>query len=86
MRTGARFANGAIRNRLADGMSVPITKAEVRDATNNRRLCFWNNAYGDMSYADIKALAQGARGTDEDGYRAEFMQLLNSAEIIDQRN
>jgi len=42
--------------------------------------------YGDMSYADIKALAQAARGPDENGYRAEFMQLLNSAAIIDQRN
>jgi len=41
--------------------------------------------YGDMSYADIKALAQGARGPDENGYRAEFMQLLNAAEIIDKR-
>jgi len=42
--------------------------------------------YGDMSYAEIKALAQGARGSDENGYRAEFMQMLNSAEIIDERN
>lgn len=42
--------------------------------------------YGDMSYAEIKALAQGARGSDEKGYRAEFMQMLNSAEIIDTRN
>jgi Ca-activated chloride channel family protein len=39
-----------------------------------------------MSYAEIKALAQGARGSDENGYRAEFMQMLNSAEIIDTRN
>jgi len=42
--------------------------------------------YGDMSYAQIKALAQGARGSDENGYRAEFMQLLNSADIIDTRD
>ena len=42
--------------------------------------------YGDMTYAAIKALAQGARGSDENGYRAEFMQLLNSAEIIDTRD
>ena len=42
--------------------------------------------YGEMSYADIKALAQGARGTDANGYRAEFMQMLNSAEIIDTRD
>ena len=42
--------------------------------------------YGEMSYADIKALAQGARGADVNGYRAEFMQMLNSAEIIDTRD
>ncbi len=42
--------------------------------------------YGDMSYAQIKALAQGARGSDENGYRAEFMQLINSAEIISGQN
>jgi Ca-activated chloride channel family protein len=42
--------------------------------------------YGDMSYDAIKQLAQGARGSDEQGYRAEFMQLINSAEIIDTRD
>lgn len=40
------------------------------------------SSYGEMTYAQIKALAQGARGADENGYRAEFMQLINSAAII----
>ncbi|MCB1475250.1 MAG: VWA domain-containing protein [Rhodobiaceae bacterium] len=31
------------------------------------------------SYADIRALAQGARGSDPDGYRAEFLSLVDMA-------
>jgi Ca-activated chloride channel family protein len=42
-----------------------------------------SNYGGTMSYDEIRALAQGARGTDEDGYRAEFIQLLNTAETVD---
>jgi Ca-activated chloride channel homolog len=37
---------------------------------------------GMMSWDEIKSLAQGARGSDEEGYRAEFIQLINSAAII----
>jgi Ca-activated chloride channel family protein len=36
-----------------------------------------------MSYGEIRTLAQGARGADEDGYRAEFIQLINAAETVD---
>ncbi len=80
-------------------IETPITKALAVDSLDKASVdSRWAAAvaafgqklkgsnYGDMSYADIKALAQGARGTDENGYRAEFMQLLNSAQIIDQRN
>jgi Ca-activated chloride channel family protein len=35
--------------------------------------------YGDMSWDGIKALAQGARGADENGYRAEFVQMIGTA-------
>ncbi|MEO5807600.1 VWA domain-containing protein [Devosia sp.] len=38
--------------------------------------------YGDMSWEAIKALAQGARGTDESGYRAEFVQLIDTAKLL----
>ena len=31
------------------------------------------------------ALAQGARGADESGYRAEFMQLIDAAKVLDHR-
>src|SRR5690606_29586617 len=35
--------------------------------------------YGDMSWAAIRSLAQGARGSDDLGYRAEFIRLLDTA-------
>jgi Ca-activated chloride channel family protein len=38
--------------------------------------------YGDMSWADIRKLAQGARGGDEAGYRAEFMGLIDMAAVL----
>jgi len=38
--------------------------------------------YGEMSWADIRALAQGGRGPDENGYRAEFMQLIDMAKSL----
>ena len=38
--------------------------------------------YGEMNWADIRSLAQGARGADENGYRAEFIQLVNTAELV----
>lgn len=38
--------------------------------------------YGEMSWADIRSLAQGARGADENGYRAEFMQLIDMAKVL----
>ncbi|KKB12605.1 hypothetical protein VE25_06730 [Devosia geojensis] len=34
---------------------------------------------GDMDWQTIRALAQGARGKDEAGYRAEFVQLVDLA-------
>jgi Ca-activated chloride channel family protein len=42
-----------------------------------------SNYGGTMTYDEIKALAQGARGADADGYRAEFIQLINAAESVD---
>jgi Ca-activated chloride channel family protein len=40
------------------------------------------SAYGAMSWEAIRALAQGARGPDENGYRAEFMQLIGTASLL----
>lgn len=36
----------------------------------------------DYSYADIAALANGARGVDADGYRAEFVKLVRMTESL----
>ncbi|MGN6490006.1 MAG: YfbK domain-containing protein, partial [Devosia sp.] len=38
--------------------------------------------YGAMGWADIRKLAQGARGEDEAGYRAEFMGLIDMAATL----
>ena len=38
---------------------------------------------GAMRWDEIRALAQGARGEDEAGYRAEFVQLIDLARAID---
>ena len=38
---------------------------------------------GDMRYGDILSLAQGGKGDDPFGYRAEFMQLVRLAESSD---
>ncbi|GGY03355.1 DUF3520 domain-containing protein [Massilia dura] len=37
----------------------------------------------DMGYEDIAALANGARGQDPQGYRAEFVKLVRMAESLD---
>ncbi len=37
----------------------------------------------DYSYADIAQLAANARGKDMQGYRSEFMQLVNLAGTLD---
>ncbi len=41
-----------------------------------------SNYAGALSYDAIRALAQGARGKDEDGYRAEFIRLIDLAKTI----
>lgn len=38
----------------------------------------------DFSYGDIAKLADGARGADPDGYRAEFVKLVRMAESLGQ--
>lgn len=36
----------------------------------------------DFSYSDIAKLAEGARGADRDGYRAEFVRMVRMAESL----
>ncbi|MES2015102.1 MAG: von Willebrand factor type A domain-containing protein [Pseudomonadota bacterium] len=40
------------------------------------------NDVSDISYADIAKLANSARGTDPQGYRAEFVKLVRMAETL----
>ncbi len=45
-----------------------------------------NSKYkGGMTYKSTKAMALAARGTDEFGYRSEFIQLVGLAEALDER-
>jgi Ca-activated chloride channel family protein len=42
-----------------------------------------NSTYkGKASYEQVLQLAGNARGTDEEGYRAEFIQLVKKAQLI----
>ena len=42
-----------------------------------------NPMMADWDWAEIKALANAARGSDENGYRAEFVRLIGLAETLD---
>jgi Ca-activated chloride channel family protein len=37
---------------------------------------------GAVRYADVVALAEGARGQDREGYRAEFVNLVRAADSL----
>jgi Ca-activated chloride channel family protein len=78
-------------------ISTPITKDLVGDdlvkAGNDQRFAAAVAAFGQklrgsdfggaMSWAQIADLANGARGSDADGYRAEFVQLVKLAASLD---
>ena len=38
---------------------------------------------GEATYAQVLELAQGSKGRDEEGYRAEFIRLVETAELLD---
>ena len=40
---------------------------------------------GEATYAMVKGLASGAKGDDANGYRAEFLQLVEKASLLDNR-
>ena len=45
-----------------------------------------NSEYkGSANYAEIKKMALAGKGKDENGYRAEFIQLVELAEMLDRR-
>ena len=45
-----------------------------------------SNYAGTITYEDIRKLALGARGSDEEGYRSEFVGLIRDAEGLDGGN
>jgi Ca-activated chloride channel family protein len=40
---------------------------------------------GELTYTMLKEIAEGAKGTDEFGYRTECIQLMNSASMLSER-
>jgi Ca-activated chloride channel family protein len=79
-------------------MEHPVRAASVRKsfdaAPADQRFAVAVAAFGqrlrgepqlaDFSYGDIARLAEGARGSDPDGYRAEFVKLVRMAESLGQ--
>ncbi len=41
-----------------------------------------NSQYPGLSWEDVRALARGSKGADPNGYRGEFLQLLDKAESL----
>lgn len=77
-------------------IEVPVTPqlayGDIADADADARFAAAVAAFGQklrgsvygaqMSWKDIAALAQGARGADEGGYRAEFIRLIGTAALL----
>ena len=38
---------------------------------------------GNASYAQVLGLARAAKGADDEGYRAEFVRLVEMSELLD---
>ncbi|HHY50384.1 MAG TPA: VWA domain-containing protein [Alphaproteobacteria bacterium] len=76
-----------IETPIARSLAVPSLDAASEDARWAAAVAAFgqklkgSNYGGTMRWDEIKALAQGARGADADGYRAEFIQLIDAAAI-----
>ena len=64
----------------ADEHDITIFNAEPR--VNYNPLMLSPVLSGDKSYADIITLATKAKGKDKNGYRAEFIELMRTAEQL----
>jgi len=38
---------------------------------------------GDLTFDRVMELAKGAKGQDEEGYRAEFLRLVETSKLLD---
>ncbi len=76
-------------------IETPITRSlvldDIAEASDDMRFAAAVAAFGQklkgsdyvqMDWPAIRALAQGARGADESGYRAEFIQLIGLAQSL----
>ncbi len=86
---------GQSTSRLTEvAVRASAARASMAAVPNEQRFAVAVAAFGqrlrgapevsDYRYADIANLANTARGADPDGYRAEFVQLVRTAETLDQ--
>jgi Ca-activated chloride channel family protein len=71
--------------------AIPFRTQSYGQASNNFRfsaavagfgMLLRNSEYqGNLTYDQVLNLARGSRGTDEDGYRAEFIRLVELSRI-----
>jgi len=73
-------------------VTADIVYGDIADVTPDMRFAaavaafgqkLKGSSYGQMSWDAIRALAQSGRGEDEAGYRAEFMQLIGTAAVLE---
>jgi Ca-activated chloride channel homolog len=71
------------RDRVAPSLAAAPADARFAAAVAAFGQKLKGSAYaGDISWDEIAALAQGARGADAQGYRAEFVQLIDLAAAL----
>ena len=86
---------GESASRLTEtALRASSARASMAAVPNEQRFAVAVAAFGqrlrgapevsNYSYADIAALANSARGADLDGYRAEFVKLVRTAETLEQ--
>ena len=83
---------GDVSKLIEMAITTDMVRADLGEASADTRFAIAVAAFGqklrgssyggDMSYTDIRALAAGARGDDPQGYRAEFMQLVDLAAAV----
>lgn len=72
---------------------LPYSNQEITDAPEDFRMAAAVAAFGQLlrhsafkgtaTYDDVLSWAGNSRGTDAEGYRAEFIQLVKKAMLLD---
>jgi Ca-activated chloride channel homolog len=71
---------------VADRRSSPSESMRFASAVAGFGMLLRNSSNaGSLTWSDVVALARGARGSDRDGYRADFVKLAERAEMLSQR-